>query len=113
MRRKARIVHFLLSQFGVREPLSPSTLNLYLSQLASRKAPAEALNTEKSSGAFTPSANAIAIPNTKSRTPLRNAATRVNTPIRSAKASTVSAIVAVHAIIGPRAIGTIEVSRSV
>jgi hypothetical protein len=70
---------------------SRSMLNGNSVQLASRKAPPLAENTEKSRGALIPRAPAIAIANNRSNTPLNRAAARVCHPNSSRKPRMVSA----------------------
>jgi hypothetical protein len=72
---------------------SRSMLNGNSVQLASRKAPPLAENTEKSRGALIPRAPAIVIANNRSNTPLSRAAVRVCHPNSSKKPRMVSAMV--------------------
>lgn len=76
---------------------SRSMLNGYSVQLASRKAPPLAENTEKSRGALIPRAPAIVTANNRSNTPLNRAAVRVCHPNSSRKPRMVSAQVATMA----------------
>ena len=70
---------------------SRSMLNGNSVQLASRKAPPLAENTEKSRGALIPRDPAIVIANNRSNTPLNRAAVRVCHPSSSRKPRMVSA----------------------
>src|ERR1700730_8914058 len=72
-------------------------LNGYSAQLAKRKAPAAAENTEKSSGALIPSATVIVAANSRSKSPLKKAVVRVCHPSTSRIPKRVSAQVATMA----------------
>src|SRR5262252_10952228 len=89
---------------------SESRLQVYFLQVANRKAAAEAVKTEKFSGAFRPRAKVIERAN-KSRTqPLKKAATRVNAPRTSATPSRISTQVAAQARAGIAADGMNQLS---
>src|SRR3982074_2017049 len=85
-------------------------LNGYSAQLAKRKAPAAAENTEKSSGALIPSATVIGAANTRSKSPLKKAVVRVCHPSTSKIPKRVSAQVATMARVGITALGKNQLS---
>lgn len=77
-----------------------STLQRYSPQVASRKAPADAENTEKLSGASIPSAKVIETANKSSSNPLRKATTRMYAPRMRPKPNKISAQVDAQARTG-------------
>jgi hypothetical protein len=76
---------------------SESRLQEYFLHVANKNAAAEAVKTEKFSGAFRPRAKVIERANKSRSQPLKKAATRVNPPRTSAMPSRVSAQVAAQA----------------
>jgi hypothetical protein len=87
-----------------------SMLNGYSAQLAKRKAPPAAENTEKSSGALIPSATVIVAASSRSKNPLKKAVVRVCHPSTSKISKRISAQVATMATVGTAALGKNQLS---